>query len=98
MASLRRHVGRAHSGSGSVHIGLFLELPDVFLIPDSLVSEPVGNLQTCGQNSQTAFKFSKKKIKKNLADLKLHYCGSHSSMSPTQVKFTTHPFHLSAAQ
>lgn len=44
MASLRRYVGRVHGSSGRVHVGLLLELSDVFLIPDSLVSEPVGNL------------------------------------------------------
>lgn len=35
------HVGGADGGPRRVHVGLFLELADVFLVSDSLVPEPV---------------------------------------------------------
>lgn len=35
---------RGCGGFGCVHIGLFLRLADVLLVPDSLVAEPVAHL------------------------------------------------------
>lgn len=44
LASVWGDVGRVHSSFGSVHVGFFLELSNVFLVSDSFISEPVGNL------------------------------------------------------
>ena len=38
-------VGCRYGGLGGVEVGLFLELADVFLVADSLVAEPVGDLR-----------------------------------------------------
>lgn len=38
---MSRHVGGADRGPRRVHVGLLLELADVFLVSDSLVAEPV---------------------------------------------------------
>lgn len=38
-------VGCGSSGSGSVHVGFFLEFSNIFLVSDSLISKPVGNLR-----------------------------------------------------
>lgn len=41
LAAVGRHVGGADRRPRRVHVGLLLELADVFLVPDSLVAEPV---------------------------------------------------------
>lgn len=40
-------VGCGSGGSGSVHVGFFLEFSNVFLVSDSLISKPVGYLRDC---------------------------------------------------
>lgn len=41
-------VGCVHGGLGSVQVGLFLKLADIFLVADPFVAEPVGYL--CGES------------------------------------------------
>lgn len=41
LAAVSRHAGCIDCGPRCVHVGLFLELSDVFLVSDSLVPEPV---------------------------------------------------------
>lgn len=46
LAAVGRHVGGADRRPRRVHVGLLLELPDVLLVADPLVAEPVRHLRT----------------------------------------------------
>lgn len=41
LASVSRHAGCVDRSPRCIHVGFLLELADVFLVPDSLVAEPV---------------------------------------------------------
>lgn len=41
LAAVSRHAGCVDRGPRRIHVGLLLELADVFLVSDSLVAEPV---------------------------------------------------------
>lgn len=44
LASMWGCISRIHGSSRSVHVGFFLELTNVFLVSDSFIPKPVGNL------------------------------------------------------
>ena len=47
-------------GLGGVHVGLFLGLRDVPLVPDPLVTKPVAHLQRINESTLTFFLILKK--------------------------------------
>ena len=46
LASMWGCMSCIHSSSCSIHVGFFLEFPNVFLVSDSFIPKPVGNLNT----------------------------------------------------
>lgn len=51
LAAVSGHAGCIDCSPGCVHVGLFLELADVFLVSDSLVPEPVWYLSKWQEQS-----------------------------------------------
>lgn len=59
LASMWGCISRTDGSSRSVHVGLLLELTNVFLVSDSFIPKPVGNLSE-KKKKQNAVLFSRK--------------------------------------
>lgn len=73
LASMRGYISRIHSSSCSIHVCFFLKFTNVFLVSDSFIPKPVGNLKT--------------ETKQYTLLLKTALNGEHSTNEWTSMKF-----------
>lgn len=74
LASMWGCISRIHGSSRSVHVGFFLELTNVFLVSDSFIPEPVGNLsrQTKEYSLIVTTYYHTEALRKTMAVFSLH--------------------------